>query len=168
MAGANFFVEFVGGPFDGDAWVVLRPPAVGRIGLPVPICPSAAGRSPGSQCRRQPRLAIYELQAASTRWIYRYIESVDSTVTEVERELVARRRPDASNNSIQGSLFVARDAARRWYVTIDDGGCWWAWNDSSPADRAEFNSLERAVAYIRNSMQTSSAAGAARHDPSDD
>ncbi|HEX3871433.1 MAG TPA: hypothetical protein VHV77_13400 [Pirellulales bacterium] len=170
MSAQCYTIEFFGGPFDGDTVELSHPPAIGRVLIPMATGAAAKRKlSPGTTAPET--LAAYDLQLDGDRGICRYLGPVAAeAVSDRWRgrsdlaTACARERDDrqqfaralgfvSSGTLLEASLFVASYAGRKWYVTVDDSGKWWAWNDHDLHDCQSASSLDDAVRWVRREIE---------------
>ena len=179
MSRGFYIVEFVGGPFDGDAFVVSRPPATGQVAIPVSPRGGTEFELRTAASRHVTSLALYELRSSTNGWTYRFVRSlaadgreIDATEVSGERvpmieapavsneyDRLARAMGFASKAALfEASLFVGAGGKRNWFVTVDDRGVWWAWNDRVVTDFESFAALDEAVGWVRQAARGVAAA----------
>jgi hypothetical protein len=169
MTAGLFIVEFVGGPFDGKTISMSQPPTPGRVVIPVAAPPgNELGNGGHAPSRRVGSLAAYDLQEHHEGWIYRFCGTLPTNKPahgRLDRDLVERIVGDerdrfaqtlgfASRTALfEASLFVAASDGRKWYVTVDDRGSWWSWNDSDMQTYKKTSSLDDAVRWVRRMVE---------------
>jgi hypothetical protein len=179
MSRGFYIVEFLGGPFDGDAFVVSRPPTVGQVAIPVSPRLDDSGLQRPFVSRRPSSFAVYQLKSSSNGWSYRFVKSMPADDRQFDASEISGQHvpmieaPPASDAFdrlaraigfvskvalFEASLFVGSGGKRNWFVTVDDRGAWWAWNDRDPHDFESFSSLDEAVGWVRQAARGMTAA----------
>jgi hypothetical protein len=97
--------------------------------------------------------------ATSERWPLRADLAPPAPFSDDERDPFVRDLGFMSREALfEASLFVASKGGRKWYVTVDDRGKWWAWNDRDSSEYARTSSLDDAVRWVRRRIEFPSRA----------